>query len=402
MDLYTLHVENAVFLGFYAVLTFANSRLHSGSRGVRWFPVYNLCAFAGAVLEVLHGSIPDVVSTVGGDVFVSLGYVFLYRSLAGFFGQRTIRWVLHAGFVALVFLGAWHYGVQQPDERAHLMVYSLVLTIQLSLAASLAFNRARGGVRVSSSLMGVVLMMLALSDFSRFIGMLGTSTAQYMRDRVLLEWTLLDNCVLQGAVTVAFVWMTAAALRHDLYLEASTDSLTGLLNRRAIKNAADREIQEGRQYPEQMTAILVDLDKFKELNDELGHQGGDTAIVAVARRLEHGIRKGDLLSRLGGDEFVVLLPKTPLETAVGVAERLRAMLEDAPVVYNGIEMVVRGSFGVAQVQGSSQGWKELITACDKALYQAKDRGGNCVASGGETDMDRVLPDGPPARGAVTS
>ena len=143
MDLYTLHVENAVFLGFYAVLTLANSRLHAGSRGVRWFPVYNVCVFAGAVLEVLHGSVPDAVSTVGGDMFVSLGYVFLYRSLAGFFGQRTIRWVLHAGFVLLVGLGALHYGIQEPDERMHLMVYSLVLMVQLVLAASLSFQRAR-------------------------------------------------------------------------------------------------------------------------------------------------------------------------------------------------------------------------------------------------------------------
>jgi diguanylate cyclase (GGDEF)-like protein len=381
MDLYTLHVENAVFLGFYAVLTFANSRLHSGSRGVRWFPVYTMCAFAGAVLEVFHGSIPNGISVIGGDVFVSLGYVFLYRSLAGFFGQRSIRWTLHAGFVLLVFLGALHYGIQEPDERKHLMVYSLVLTTQLTLAASLAFKRARGSVRVSSSLMGVVLMLLAVNDFSRFFGMVPLgATIKMLSDRALLEWTLLDNCVLQGAVTVAFVWMTAAALRHDLYLEASTDSLTGLLNRRAIKNAADREIEAGRQDPEQMTAILVDLDRFKALNDQLGHQGGDAAIIAVARRLEHGVRKGDLLARLGGDEFVILLPKTALATAVAVAERLRAALEGAPVVYNGAEMVVRGSFGVAQVQGSSEGWKELITACDDALYQAKDGGGNRVAS----------------------
>jgi diguanylate cyclase (GGDEF)-like protein len=381
MDLYTLHVENAVFLGFYAVLTLANSRLHAGSRGVRWFPVYNICVFAGAVLEVLHGSVPDAVSTIGGDMFVSLGYVFLYRSLAGFFGQRTIRWVLHSGFVILVGLGALHYGIQEPDERKHLMVYSLVLMVQLMSAASLAFHRARDGVRVSSSLMGVVLTLLAFSDFSRFVGMAaGGSAVQFMRDRTLLEWTLLNNCVLQGAVTVAFVWMTAAALRHDLYMEASTDSLTGLLNRRAIRTAADREILTGRQDAEQMTAILIDLDNFKDLNDRLGHQGGDAAIVAVSRRLEHGIRKGDLLSRLGGDEFVVLLPKTSKETAIAVAERLRAALEDAPVVYGEAEMAVRGSFGVAQVQGSSQGWKELITACDHALYRAKDAGGNQVAS----------------------
>jgi len=382
MDLQTLRIEHAVFLGFYAILTFANTRLHRGARGVRWFPVYSLCVFTGAVLVAMRGSLPYAVSVIFGDVFYSLGYVFLSRSLTGFFGVRSMRWPLQVLCVLVVLVGTLRYGIIAPDPKKWTMVFTLILTAQLVVAASLAFHNARGALRVSSAWMGVVLSLLSLSDFSRFLGETLTGpVAKYLTPNRLLELSLLDNSVLQGAVTVAFLWMTAAALRHDISTEASTDSLTGLLNRRAIVLAAEREIAQGRQNVEQMSAILLDLDRFKELNDVMGHQGGDAAIVAASRRLEEGVRTGDLLARLGGDEFVVLLPKTGLEEAARIAEKMRAAFEAAPIVFGGAEKVMTGSFGVAQVQGSNEGWRSLMLACDKALYRAKSEGGNCVSTG---------------------
>jgi diguanylate cyclase (GGDEF)-like protein len=172
--------------------------------------------------------------------------------------------------------------------------------------------------------------------------------------------------------------MTAAFLHQDLQLQASTDPLTGLLNRRAIEIAADRAIAESRYSRQPLTAIHIDLDGYKKNNDSLGHQAGDVTLIAVAYRLQQGLRKHDLLARLGGDEFVILLPGTSLKTATEMAERLRASIQELEVLYGQQPVSVNASFGLAQVESPSTDWDDLMMGCDKALYAVKSAGGNLV------------------------
>jgi diguanylate cyclase (GGDEF)-like protein len=190
--------------------------------------------------------------------------------------------------------------------------------------------------------------------------------------------TLLATSVLQGAVTIAFVWMTAAGLRQELEMQASTDPLTGLLNRRAIGMAAEREIALGFLTRKPISAILIDLDDFKRINDSFGHQHGDAVLTTVARCLGKNLRPADQLARLGGDEFVVLLPNTEWETASRLAEKLRSCLEETDCAMHGRTTRVRASFGVAELRTHEPGWEQLMMSCDRALYAVKEMGGNQV------------------------
>jgi diguanylate cyclase (GGDEF)-like protein len=195
----------------------------------------------------------------------------------------------------------------------------------------------------------------------------------------LLTWMMLIISVLQGGITVAFIWMTAAALHQNLQMQASTDSLTGLLNRRAVTAAAEEHIACSRRNRQPVSAILLDLDAFKQINDTFGHQFGDAALVTVARCLQHHVRGVDVLGRLGGDEFVVLLPGTSIEVATEVAERLRSSLEELRVDYGGMQCRVSASFGLAQMEGIQVDWDQLMMRCDQALYTVKQTGGRRLA-----------------------
>ena len=175
------------------------------------------------------------------------------------------------------------------------------------------------------------------------------------------------------------VWQLAAAsesvLRDELAALARTDPLTSLLNRRGLMEALDRETARARRTGATVSLVLLDLDRFKGLNDTLGHAAGDAALVSVADALRRGLRAGDVAGRWGGDEFGVVFVDLPAETAYDVVDRLRSGLTHPS------RAVVRGrlvsfSAGVAALSGEAAVSADLMAMADAALYEAKAAGGN--------------------------
>jgi diguanylate cyclase (GGDEF)-like protein len=174
------------------------------------------------------------------------------------------------------------------------------------------------------------------------------------------------------------VWQLAAdsesVLRDELAALARTDPLTGLLNRRGLTEALDRETARARRTGATVALVLLDLDRFKRLNDAYGHPAGDAALVAVADVLRGGLRAGDVAGRWGGDEFGVVLVDLPAEVAYDVVDRLRSNL-----THPSRALRVRGvsfSAGVAALAGEAAVAADLTARADAALYEAKAAGGN--------------------------
>ena len=380
MDMHTLHVEHAALLGLFTLLTVVNSVIHRGTRGLRWFPAFTFCAFAGAMLISLRGMVPDAMSIVMGDLFFSLAYVFLHRSFTEFFGRRTHQRWFQVALASACAITVWYWTVPSPNTQQRLFWYSLILGTQVGLSAVFVLRNATGGLRWPAWMMGCLLVLLSANNGFRAIAVLRSGIPDdYLQSRGMLCWALLLTTVLQGAVTIAFVWMTAARLHGELEVEAMTDPLTRLLNRRALDQWAEREVLGSLSSDLPLSAILIDLDEFKTVNDAWGHQSGDAVLLGVARCLEAEMRDHDRLARLGGDEFAVLLPRTSRYEAIDIAERLRCCVEEMRcVVGEGTVMTVRASFGVAQMDEEVRGWCELLQQCDRAMYRVKARGGNQV------------------------
>jgi two-component system cell cycle response regulator len=161
---------------------------------------------------------------------------------------------------------------------------------------------------------------------------------------------------------------------------ATTDTLTGLLNRRAFVDWGAREVRRSSRYGDPLSAILLDVDHFKQINDKRGHATGDVVLAEVAKLLTSALRSCDVVARWGGEEFVVALPSTPVAGAVQVAERVRKQLEDANILDSDGERVpVTASFGVAQFT-TGRPLEHLIDAADRAMYRAKSGGRNRVCA----------------------
>jgi two-component system cell cycle response regulator len=154
---------------------------------------------------------------------------------------------------------------------------------------------------------------------------------------------------------------------------AVTDPLTGLRNRRYVRRHLDQLLAAGGAA----AVMLIDVDRFKPLNDRHGHAAGDVALKEVAARLREHLRAVDVVARYGGEEFMAVIAGAAEEEALTVAERLRAAVADSPVSAPGLSLPVTVSIGVAVTEGATVA-EALIAAADAALYRAKDRGRNRV------------------------
>jgi diguanylate cyclase (GGDEF)-like protein len=176
--------------------------------------------------------------------------------------------------------------------------------------------------------------------------------------------------------------------------QASTDSLTGLANRRMFDEELALEWRRADRVGDSLALVLLDLDDFKRVNDAHGHQAGDAVLRAVGRILGNGVRQVDLAGRYGGEEFALILPETDLAGAQRLAERLRVAFEGtATELPNGAKITTTASFGVA-VKGELRTAEDLIAAADEELYAAKRAGKNSVMP---TPAGRRQPGGKPER-----
>ena len=164
--------------------------------------------------------------------------------------------------------------------------------------------------------------------------------------------------------------------KEELHFQATHDPLTRLLNRRAVLERLNNELSRTQRLNTTFSVCLCDIDSFKNINDTYGHVFGDEVLRACASRLASCLREYDSMGRYGGDEFLVILPSCEAPSAARLAERLRLAIVSDPIRYDSLTLQVSVSIGICE-------WRKtlgttLLNEADKALYQAKSEGRNCV------------------------
>jgi diguanylate cyclase (GGDEF)-like protein len=156
---------------------------------------------------------------------------------------------------------------------------------------------------------------------------------------------------------------------------AGIDSLTGVLNRREFFNLGEEEVIRTIQTDQPLSAILLDLDQFKQVNDTYGHAIGDHALIEITRVLQESLRQGEIIGRYGGDEFAIILPGSTCEHARQIAERILEKLKSQSVSTKKGHIYITVSLGIAELaQSAEKNLDELLELADQALYQAKNAG----------------------------
>ncbi len=195
-----------------------------------------------------------------------------------------------------------------------------------------------------------------------------------IRDTLYLNLAI---CVVITAIVLLATSLTINRYQRRLEAMATTDKLTGLANRQAFDLLMAQAISEARRGREPLCALMLDIDRFKAVNDRHGHLAGDAVLQGVANATKSALRASDIVCRWGGEEFLVVLKRTPLAQAVTLAELIRETVEQQAFHYAGTDIRVTVSIGVA-TDAEGDGPQDLVERADKSLYEAKTSGRNCV------------------------
>lgn len=171
---------------------------------------------------------------------------------------------------------------------------------------------------------------------------------------------------------------------------AYSDSLTGTLSRRAFLERANSEVAVSQRTKRPLSLFMLDIDRFKQVNDTHGHGGGDTALAALADITMRRVRSSDSVGRLGGDEFAILLPDTSLPAAHEIADEIRVAVDELVIHFAVREIRLSVSIGVAELGSRHTSIESLLQEADQAMYAAKAEGRDCVMDATEQDLNSEL------------
>ncbi len=334
----------------------------------------------GHLLIMLRGLIPDLLSIVVGNLMLSSVFVGLIAAVYQFQG-RPVRWALLLAppLLVLVFVSVFI-----DNFPARVSFVGLVIGLQAvwALLAALSHRHATVGrgqwlLVAGLSLEAVVLggrALVAISTHSEATNILQSSALQTLTFLATFSVVLISS--------VGFVFMSRDRADENNRVLAALDPLTGVANRRSLIAALDRDVARAQRMREPMALMMVDIDHFKDVNDQYGHPAGDRVLCSVVNVLRQRVRAQDLVGRYGGEEFMVLLPDTGLTGAEQLARELCKAVEESRCPADGVPgpgiavTVSIGVFGGRLESGDS--WDMLIAAADRALYQAKNNGRNRV------------------------
>ena len=280
---------------------------------------------------------------------------------------------------SVVFLGlTFYFTVVAPHVGLRMSLY-IFWNAALLLFVGVVIYRFRPkpkpaeiGASVSYVLLGVFQLGAAVFAFLQ-----GQSAEPVYRE----FYTFVNLVSLPAAFTAMglfTVFMLASDLSEEMKELAMTDSLTRCLNRRGFYQLAQRRIANMLDQSKHVCLIYWDIDNFKSINDNYGHNVGDQVLIEAVEQVRTHIKQDDLIGRLGGEEFVMLLGRIDIKEATQVAERVRSLLEEHKIACNGQSIQFTASFGVVFIHDNQVSVEAAIDSADKALYRAKTDGRNQV------------------------
>lgn len=309
-----------------------------------------------------------------------MGLALYWRSVRRFFAIADSAWLFLP--VLLGTLGNAVFVFVVPSVAYRVGVATVCWVALLAGAVSTLVQNRHRERTISATVLTGVFVLLALL-------MLGRGVYYLVAGKVLvsivqpLNWvnalTPLLIAVLPVIGTTAFVLLCFERIRAELHRAATTDALTGLPNRRTINERAGVILELADAGRQPFSVAVIDIDHFKSINDQHGHDAGDTVLQQVAAVLRAQCRGEQVVGRQGGEEFVALLPEADSNGAEVAAERMRAAIAATPIVVGaGTKLSLTVSIGVATAQHPGTNFDAILKQADIALYDAKASGRNCV------------------------
>ena len=380
-------VRTAMFLtAFITLMLAACLALTIGRRGqavsgavALWVRASALQPIAWSLLA-LRDYIPDLYSIVLGNALICFAYAEYVRALRLFTRGRAgspLPYFVAAATIVPVIAGTWIW----PSVAERTVVTSLAIMLLFALAVSALLRGTprplprSHAITAAAFAIGVLLLAVRAVFEALTHTPLTSGTEVTPMQSLIFGYSALAPVL----TTFGFVLMCNDRMHAELERLAATDPLTGVWNRRMLEQLVTQQLADARRHLRPVSALLIDADHFKLINDGFGHDAGDVALKALAADVRRHLRPGDLIGRLGGEEFLVVLAGTGPDEAVAVAERLRASIAALTVDVQDVRVKLSISIGVATLADTSNDFGALVRRADEAMYEAKRAGRNRVS-----------------------
>lgn len=404
LDIHTMFVADisvTAVLGIMLIFAWLQSR---SSEALGWWGTAHLIHCVGLIILVSADVAYSVAAVKFAATLLLGAYGLMWLGVRRFDGRHLHPLIAAAG--ALI----WGVVVALEISKTPLHYFMLYSLISGGYALLIAFEFWRGRAEpLVSRWQAIVLLAVCGFGFLSWIPLVGLMPSVYEGPLLPGPWfaTVVLVTVL-GKVALALIILAMAKERLELRqrVEAMTDALTGLPNRRGFYRQALRRLRDRRLVVHPAAVLMFDLDHFKRINDRFGHGAGDRVLVVFADVLTNSLKATDIVGRVGGEEFAVLLDNADVETAHMVAERVRSAFEVDGAVIGGERVSPTVSAGVVAVSPAAYSLQEMLGLADLALYQAKASGRNCVRAiepgeGGDEDV-AVIVEAPSLRPVLVS
>jgi diguanylate cyclase (GGDEF)-like protein len=388
LDIRTLSIVAALSTVLLAAAMLLLMSVDPSVRAIRHWALGALAMSLAFCLIALRGLIPNVLSVVIANSSLAAGYGLLLSGI-GLFVGRPIRRSITPVILVCTLLAFFYFTLIAPNVSARIVIISAVLAGLSFWSAFLLLMEMPEDMRLTRGFTAAVFIAHGAYLALRAGLMFGGPPVQdFMKANWVNSLAFIDAITMSILLIVGFGTMVARRLHLRMHYLARVDLLTDLPNRRAIEEAARRETARSHRLNQPLSLVLLDVDHFKQINDQYGHQCGDKALQALAAAIARLLRPSDTFGRYGGEEFCAILPGMDERAALVLAERIRRLVEDMKIVLpGGATTRVTVSLGVAAIAPSGDfdtDWGRAFELADRALYGAKQGGRNrSVGASGE-------------------
>jgi diguanylate cyclase (GGDEF)-like protein len=372
--LFLLTVDVEAMLGLLLLFAWVQN---TSIIALAWWGSAHLLRTLSIALYGMFGSVPELVSLDLSNALLFTSYAVAWNGARVFDGRRTLPgWLITGATV-------WVLACQLPQFAEATQVRGLLSSAIVAAFLWLtAWEFWRGRAERLLSRWPAIFILFGHGAIFLLRSPLSTMLPGAASDPALASaWmTVISTEEVLATISIAFILLAMAKERIELQHKtaAMVDSLTGLANRRAFLDSAAQltQTQTARDVP--VAVFMIDLDRFKSVNDRFGHSIGDEVLRIFAESAQANLRPSDIVARLGGEEFAVLLADACRDNAFKVAERIRATFAAMAAIVGGHAVNATASIGVAIIQDPQQDVLALLSQADQALYRAKARGRNRV------------------------
>ncbi len=377
MDTRTTLLMGAFMSGLMSVVLYGQKRSYPASiKGLGEWSLALALMFTGGMLGGARDILPTTISIVLARSLMAFGVYLAYLGTQRFFGvvAQIKPWV--ALIVVFGLLQFW-FTVVTPSFVVRLGMSNVLVGALCLLHAILVMRQ--GANSLGRVMVITVLLIMAFTQFMRltaiFIWPMGHDIFDTAPPHQIYV-TSFAFCILLFSIST--VLMATERLHVELEHLANHDSLTNAYTRRHIDDACRTELERSHRHGRKLCLMMIDMDHFKVINDQHGHQAGDQVLIDFVSKVNVLLRRSDQLGRFGGEEFLLLLPETSLDEALPVAERIRELFAQPE---KSLTPACTVSIGITTTHKDTDTMDTLLARADAALYRAKANGRNRVETG---------------------